>query len=76
MHEILYLQLGNLPNFIGTHFWNAQNAYAEEEVDNSVSWSTKEVRSGSKVGYRLYSSILSKLLSEKSGSSPESIDIR
>jgi Misato Segment II tubulin-like domain len=76
MHEIIYLQLGNLPNFIGTHFWNAQNAYAEEEVDNSVSWSTKEVRTGSKVGYRLYSHILSKPLSERSSFSPESIDIR
>ena len=76
MHEIIYLQLGNLPNFIGTHFWNAQNAYAEEEVDNSVSWSTKEVRTGIKVGYRLYSHILSKPLSERGGFSPEGIDIR
>ena len=45
MHEILYLQLGNLPNFIGTHFWNAQNAYTEEEVDPSISWSIREVTS-------------------------------
>jgi hypothetical protein len=76
MHEILYLQLGNLPNFIGTHFWNAQNAYAEEEVDNSVSWSTKEVRTGIQVGNCLCSPVLSNPLSERSGFSPKSIDIR
>lgn len=46
MHEVVYLQLGNLPNFIGTHFWNAQNAYTEEEVDHSISWSIREKTSG------------------------------
>jgi Misato Segment II tubulin-like domain len=65
MHEVVYFQLGNLPNFIGSHFWNAQNAYAEEEVDNSVSWSTKEARTGSKVCCCLHSPILSKLFVRK-----------
>ncbi|CCA66495.1 related to MtDNA inheritance protein Dml1-Laccaria bicolor [Serendipita indica DSM 11827] len=42
MHEIVYLQLGNLPNYIGTHFWNAQDAYGEDEVNPEVSWSIRE----------------------------------
>ncbi|KAJ3806431.1 Misato segment II tubulin-like domain-containing protein [Lentinula aff. lateritia] len=27
MREILYVQAGNLANYIGTHFWNAQESY-------------------------------------------------
>ena len=56
MHEVIYLQLGNLPNFVGTHFWNAQNAYAEEEVDTAVSWSEKGIITGNKV-CRLFSHV-------------------
>lgn len=41
MHEIVYLQVGNLPNFIGTHFWNAQDAYSEEEIAQEISWSMR-----------------------------------
>ncbi|KAG9293707.1 hypothetical protein G9A89_019044 [Geosiphon pyriformis] len=27
MHEIITLQFGEFPNFVGTHFWNTQEAY-------------------------------------------------
>ncbi|CAG8585002.1 11007_t:CDS:10, partial [Ambispora leptoticha] len=27
MHEIITIQFGHFPNFIGTHFWNTQEAY-------------------------------------------------
>lgn len=27
MHEIITLQLGNDANYVGTHFWNAQESY-------------------------------------------------
>ncbi|KIW05010.1 uncharacterized protein PV09_04167 [Verruconis gallopava] len=42
MHEIVTLQFGNQSNYIGTHFWNAQESYftytADEEsaVDHDV----------------------------------------
>ncbi|KAI9280611.1 tubulin domain-containing protein [Umbelopsis sp. AD052] len=29
MHEVLTIQLGQVANFVGTHFWNAQNEYFE-----------------------------------------------
>ena len=40
MREILYFQAGRFSNFIGTHFWNAQESYftygeeAEEPLVN------------------------------------------
>ena len=33
MKEILYIQAGTLPNFVGTHFWNTQESYFEYEGD-------------------------------------------
>ncbi len=27
MREILYVQAGNLANYVGTHFWNTQESY-------------------------------------------------
>jgi hypothetical protein len=27
MREVLYVQAGNLANYIGTHFWNTQEDY-------------------------------------------------
>ena len=27
MKEILYVQAGTLPNFVGAHFWNTQECY-------------------------------------------------
>jgi hypothetical protein len=42
MHEVIYLQFGNVPNFIGTHFWNAQDTYSTEEVNQQISWSLRE----------------------------------
>ena len=27
MKEIIYVQAGNFSNYIGTHFWNAQESY-------------------------------------------------
>ena len=33
MKEILYIQAGTLPNFVGTHFWNTQESYFQYEGD-------------------------------------------
>lgn len=33
MKEILYIQAGALPNFVGTHFWNTQESYFEYDSD-------------------------------------------
>jgi len=33
MKEILYIQAGTLPNFVGTHFWNAQESYFQYDAD-------------------------------------------
>ena len=44
MHEILTLQLGNLSNYTGTHFWNTQESYftydgqEKSSVDHNVLW--------------------------------------
>ncbi|KAL6876025.1 tubulin nucleotide-binding domain-like protein [Trichoderma longibrachiatum] len=44
MREIVTLQLGNLSNYVATHFWNAQESYftyAEDEtslVDHNIHW--------------------------------------
>jgi hypothetical protein len=41
MREIIYLQLGNSSNYIGTHFWNIQQAYftyGDDEEGEEVSW--------------------------------------
>jgi hypothetical protein len=27
MKEIIYIQAGNISNYVGTHFWNAQQSY-------------------------------------------------
>ena len=34
MKEILYVQAGTLPNFVGAHFWNTQESYFQ--YDNGV----------------------------------------
>ena len=34
MKEILYIQAGSLPNFVGTHFWNTQESYFEYDGDD------------------------------------------
>ena len=33
MKEILYIQAGALPNFVGTHFWNTQESYFQYDGD-------------------------------------------
>ena len=48
MREIIYIQAGSFANYIGTHFWNAQEQYfiypeqeevsAEPLIDNDVSF--------------------------------------
>lgn len=44
MREIVTLQLGNLSNYVATHFWNTQESYftyAEDEkslVDHNIHW--------------------------------------
>lgn len=36
MKEIIYIQAGTLSNYIGTHFWNAQESYfTYEEGDDA-----------------------------------------
>jgi hypothetical protein len=37
MREILYIQAGQLSNYIGTHFWNTQQCYFTYEDDQSES---------------------------------------
>ena len=36
MREILYIQAGTLPNFVGTHFWNTQESYFQYEGDTDA----------------------------------------
>jgi hypothetical protein len=45
MKEILYIQAGTLPNFVGAHFWNTQESYFqygndadEPEINHDVSF--------------------------------------
>jgi hypothetical protein len=44
MKETLYIQAGTLANYIGTHFWNAQECYftygddEEPFVDHDISF--------------------------------------
>jgi hypothetical protein len=33
MKEVLYIQAGTLPNFVGTHFWNTQESYFQYDGD-------------------------------------------
>jgi len=33
MHEIIYIQSGTYANYIGQHFWNAQESYFDFEED-------------------------------------------
>jgi hypothetical protein len=47
MHEIVTLQLGQAANYVGTHFWNAQEAYftyddaaAPSPVDHNIHFRT------------------------------------
>jgi len=48
MREILYFQLGNYSNYIGTHFWNTQEAYLSQQsgdegpVDDQVSLAERQ----------------------------------
>lgn len=35
--EIISLQLGHHANFVGTHYWNTQTAYSDnEEIDHGI----------------------------------------
>lgn len=36
MREILYVQAGNLANYIGTHFWNTQESYFTYSDDDEA----------------------------------------
>ncbi|KAG7443782.1 mtDNA inheritance protein Dml1 [Guyanagaster necrorhizus] len=36
MREILYIQAGMLSNYVGTHFWNTQEAYLSDETDDAT----------------------------------------
>ncbi|KAI9493108.1 tubulin domain-containing protein [Zychaea mexicana] len=43
MREIVTLQLGQLANFVGTHFWNTQEEYFTYGSDHTSSASTNEL---------------------------------
>lgn len=36
MKEILYIQAGTLPNFVGTHFWNTQESYFQYDSNENT----------------------------------------
>ena len=36
MKEIIYIQAGNISNYVGTHFWNAQQSYFTYSGDKEV----------------------------------------
>lgn len=36
MKEIIYIQAGNISNYVGTHFWNAQQSYFTHSGDKEV----------------------------------------
>lgn len=38
MKEILYIQAGELSNYVGTHFWNTQESYlqVDESQDSEI----------------------------------------
>ncbi|SJL14424.1 uncharacterized protein ARMOST_17881 [Armillaria ostoyae] len=36
MREILYIQAGPLANYVGTHFWNTQEAYLDDETGDAI----------------------------------------
>lgn len=48
MREILYFQLGNYSNYIGTHFWNIQEAYPSQQpgdegpIDDQISFTERQ----------------------------------
>jgi len=48
MREILYFQLGNYSNYIGTHFWNIQEAYPSQQsgdegpIDDQISLTERQ----------------------------------
>ncbi len=51
MREILYIQAGQLSNYVGAHFWNTQEAYLADDDNDYISHETsfregtsKEVR--------------------------------
>lgn len=47
MREILYLQLGDYSNHVGTHFWNMQDEYRsldmneQDDVDTTISFTER-----------------------------------
>jgi hypothetical protein len=49
MKEILYIQAGGYANYVGTHFWNAQESYLASEdpetapVDAAISFRNESV---------------------------------
>ena len=36
MKEIIYIQAGNMSNYVGTHFWNAQQSYFTYSGDKDI----------------------------------------
>ena len=62
MKEILYIQAGELSNYTGTHFWNAQESYLAlnedyNEIDSSVSF-CENVDDKVSVRYHIQSSLI------------------
>ena len=47
MKEILYIQAGPFANFVGTHFWNAQESYfTYDEGDDPFVFHDRSFREG------------------------------
>jgi Misato Segment II tubulin-like domain len=38
MKEIIYIQAGTFANYTGTHFWNTQQSYLDEDETESYDW--------------------------------------
>ncbi|EKM75095.1 hypothetical protein AGABI1DRAFT_64922, partial [Agaricus bisporus var. burnettii JB137-S8] len=61
MREILYLQLGDYSNHVGTHFWNMQDEYRsldmneQDDVDTTISFTERYNLDGS---YTLYPRVI------------------
>ncbi|KAF9041814.1 tubulin nucleotide-binding domain-like protein [Hymenopellis radicata] len=50
MREILYIQAGQLSNYVGAHFWNTQEAYLADDDNDYISHETSFREGTSKEG--------------------------
>ena len=52
MKEILYVQAGTLPNFVGTHFWNTQESYFQYDIGGADTDETDEPEIDHDISFR------------------------